>query len=262
MGKRCVQFCFAMVLVVVAACLPGCQDKREAVGPGTVPELLALPDQELQDVLEDHGLDPVLVEDLPEGAFPVLCRQWLEALEDDPDAFFAYGAPGLQFAFDGVKNAVWSYCGWKESGSPATSGEQSSGLPERTWAYESPDQVSVDRFDFAQDELDAAVAVVRNDLEEESRQEYTISLTIEKITPSPEKTAWHWAMYFSPESEMFLDWSEEDMLTRFMVVEAAYDAEYDGTKTFLPSGKLTTTYFLVKEGEVWTIWSKNGSAGT
>ena len=149
-----------------------------------------------------------------------------------------------------------------DSTPPSASGEQVSSRPERTWAYESPDQVSVDRFDFAQEELDAAVAVVREKLEEESRKDYTISLTIKAIVPSPEETAWNWARYFSPDSEVFPDWTEEDMLTRFMAVEASYDAEYDGTKTFLPSGDLSTIYLLIKEAEGWTIWSQQGSAGT
>ena len=129
-------------------------------------------------------------------------------------------------------------------------------LPERVWSFTDPDQVSQERFSYSQAEQDAAVAAVRNELEQEAEQEYTISLTIGEITPSPSETAWQWKHYFCPESELFADWTEEDMLTRFMVVSAQYDVEYDNTKTFMNSGKVTQNFFLTKEDGVWSVWDR------
>ena len=129
-------------------------------------------------------------------------------------------------------------------------------LPERVWSFTDPDQVSQERFSYSQAEQDAAVAAVRNELEAEAEQEYTISLTIGEITPSPSETAWQWKHYFCPESGAFADWTEEDMLTRFMVVCAQYDVEYDNTKTFMNSGKLTQNFILTKEDGVWSVWSR------
>ena len=129
-------------------------------------------------------------------------------------------------------------------------------LPERVWSFTDPDQVSQERFSYSQAEQDAAVAAVRNELEQEAKQEYTISLTIGEITPSPAETAWQWKHYFCPESERFADWTEEDMLTRFMVVCAQYDVEYDNTKTFMNSGKLTQNFILTKEDGVWSVWDR------
>lgn len=140
-------------------------------------------------------------------------------------------------------------------------------LPERLWAFTSPEQVSPERFAYSQTEQDAAVAAVRKELEKEAEQEYTISLTIGEITPSPSETAWQWKHYFGQESEQFADWTEEDMLTRFMVVCAQYDVEYDNTKTFLEGGKVKQNFFLTKEDGVWTIWDREspsveGETGT
>ena len=129
-------------------------------------------------------------------------------------------------------------------------------LPERVWSFTDPDQVSQERFSYSQAEQDAAVAAVRNELEQEAEQEYTISLTIGEITPSPSETAWQWKHYFCPESELFADWTQEDMLTRFMVVCAQYDVEYDNTKTFMNSGKVTQNFFLTKEDGVWSVWDR------
>lgn len=129
-------------------------------------------------------------------------------------------------------------------------------LPERVWSFTDPDQVSQERFAYSQAEQDAAVAAVRNELEKEAEQEYTISLTIGEITPSPAETAWQWKHYFCPESELFADWTQEDMLTQFMVVCAQYDVEYDNTKTFMNSGKVTQNFFLTKEDGVWSVWDR------
>lgn len=129
-------------------------------------------------------------------------------------------------------------------------------LPERVWSFTDPDQVSQERFSYSQAEQDAAVAAVRNELEQEAKQEYTISLTIGKITPSPAETAQQWMHYFCQESELFADWTEEDMLTRFMVVCAQYDVEYDNTKTFMNSGKVIQNFFLTKEDGVWRVWDR------
>ena len=129
-------------------------------------------------------------------------------------------------------------------------------LPERVWSFTDPDQVSQERFSYSQAEQDAAVAAVRNELEQEAQQEYTISLTIGEITPSPSETAWQWKHYFCRESELFADWTQEDMLTRFMVVSAQYDVEYDNTKTFMNSGKVTQNFFLTKEDGVWSVWDR------
>ena len=129
-------------------------------------------------------------------------------------------------------------------------------LPERVWSFTDPDQVSQERFSYSPAEQDAAVAAVRNELEQEAEQEYTISLTIGEITPSPSETAWQWKHYFCRESELFADWTQEDMLTRFMVVCAQYDVEYDNTKTFMNSGKVTQNFFLTKEDGVWSVWDR------
>lgn len=126
-------------------------------------------------------------------------------------------------------------------------------LPERVWSFTDPDQVSQERFSYSQAEQDAAVAAVRNELEQEAEQEYTISLTIGEITPSPSETARQWKHYFCPESEPYADWTEEDMLTRFMVVTAQYEVEYDHTKTFLDDGTITQSFILIKEGEIWFV---------
>lgn len=129
-------------------------------------------------------------------------------------------------------------------------------LPERVWSFTDPEQVSQERFSYSQAEQDAAVAEVRNELEQEAEQEYTISLTIGEITPSPAETAWQWKHYFCPESELFADWTEEDMLTRFMVVTAQYEVQYDNTKTFMNSGKVTQHFLLTKEDGVWSVWDR------
>lgn len=100
------------------------------------------------------------------------------------------------------------------------------------------------------------MAAVRNELEAEAEQEYTISLTIGEIIPSPSETARQWKHYFCQESELYADWTEEDMLTRFMVVCAQYDVEYDNTKTFMNSGKVTQYFILTKEDGVWSVWSR------
>ena len=126
-------------------------------------------------------------------------------------------------------------------------------LPERVWSFTDPEQVSQERFSYSQAEQDAAVAAVRNELEQEAEQEYTISLTIGEITPSPSETARQWKHYFCPESEPYADWTEEDMLTRFMVVTAQYEVEYDHTKTFLDDGTITQSFILIKEGEIWFV---------
>lgn len=126
-------------------------------------------------------------------------------------------------------------------------------LPERVWSFTDPEQVSQERFSYSQAEQDAAVAAVRNELEQEAEQEYTISLTIGEITPSPSETARQWKHYFCPESELYADWTEEDMLTRFMVVTAQYEVEYDHTKTFLDDGTITQSFFLTKEDGVWRV---------
>ena len=80
-----------------------------------------------------------------------------------------------------------------------------------------------------------------------------VSLTIGEITPSPSETARQWKHYFCPESEPYADWTEEDMLTRFMVVTAQYEVEYDHTKTFLDDGTITQSFILIKEGEIWFV---------
>lgn len=129
-------------------------------------------------------------------------------------------------------------------------------LPERVWSFTDPEQVSQERFSYSQAEQDAAVAAVRNELEQEAEQEYTISLTIGEITPSPSETAWQWKHYFCPESGAFADWTEEDMLTRFMVVTAQYEVEYDHTKTFLDDGTITQSFILTKGDGVWSVWSR------
>lgn len=97
---------------------------------------------------------------------------------------------------------------------------------------------------------------MRKELEKEAEQEHTVSLTMGEITPSPTETAEQWKSYCSQESEQFADWTEEDMLTRFMVVYAQYDVEYDNTKTFLGSGKVKQNFILTKEDGVWTIWNR------
>ena len=129
-------------------------------------------------------------------------------------------------------------------------------LPERVWSFTDPDQVSQERFSYSQAEQDAAVAAVRKELEQEAEQEYTISLTIGEITPSPSETARQWKHYFCQESELYADWTEEDMLTRFMVVTAQYEVEYDHTKTFLDDGTITQSFILTKEDGVWCVRSR------
>ena len=49
------------------------------------------------------------------------------------------------------------------------------------------------------------------------------------------------------------------MLTRFMVVTAQYEVQYDNTKTFMNSGKVTQSFILTKEDGVWSVWDRQSS---
>ena len=142
-----------------------------------------------------------------------------------------------------------------ESSSPASI--ESFRLPDRVWSYTNVSQVSEERFTFSQEDQDAAVQAVEDYLERERAEDYTISLSIQEVAPDPTATARCWRQYFAPESVFFTDWSEEAMLTEMMAVTAIYTAEYDGTKTFLNSGTLSTTYSLIKTPWGWIIWTQN-----
>ena len=51
-------------------------------------------------------------------------------------------------------------------------------------------------------------------------------------------------------------WTEEYLQGHMMVVSAAYTVDYDGQKTFLPSGKMERAFFLLWNAEIqkWEIW--------
>ena len=51
-------------------------------------------------------------------------------------------------------------------------------------------------------------------------------------------------------------WTEEYLQEHMMVVSAAYIVDYDGQKTFLPSGKMERAFFLLWNAEIqkWEIW--------
>ena len=51
-------------------------------------------------------------------------------------------------------------------------------------------------------------------------------------------------------------WTEEYLQEHMMVVSAAYTVDYDGQKTFLPSGKMERAFFLLWNAEIqkWEIW--------
>lgn len=127
--------------------------------------------------------------------------------------------------------------------------------PERVWSYSSEEEVSVDRFAFSEEDIAAAEAFVAAVLEEEAEAEYTISLEVKDIFVSPEETAWTWQMYFNEHSELYTDWTEEDMLQNMITVVARYEVEYDGTKTFMDSGDTTLCYHLERRDGEWSFWS-------
>lgn len=57
-------------------------------------------------------------------------------------------------------------------------------------------------------------------------------------------------------------WTEEYLQEHMMVVSAAYTVDYDGQKTFLPSGKMERAFFLLWNDEIqkWEIWENTTAA--
>lgn len=57
-------------------------------------------------------------------------------------------------------------------------------------------------------------------------------------------------------------WTEEYLQEHMMVVSAAYTVDYDGQKTFLPSGKMERAFFLLWNAEIqrWEIWENTTAA--
>ena len=57
-------------------------------------------------------------------------------------------------------------------------------------------------------------------------------------------------------------WTEEYLQEHMMVVSATYTVEYDGRKTFLPSGKMERAFFLLWNAEIqkWEIWENTTAA--
>lgn len=57
-------------------------------------------------------------------------------------------------------------------------------------------------------------------------------------------------------------WTEEYLQEHMMAVSAAYTVEYDGRKTFLPSGKMERDFFLLWNAEIqrWELWENTTAA--
>lgn len=57
-------------------------------------------------------------------------------------------------------------------------------------------------------------------------------------------------------------WTEEYLKANMAAVRASYTVEYDGRKTFLPSGKMERDFFLLWNAEIqkWEIWENTTAA--
>ena len=177
------------------------------------------------------------------------------------------------------------------SGTPAFSGgaptepDTSAGetTPERVWTWGSEDVFSdvpegdfaewenrledwAQRYDihfaFPEEELSAACLAAQAELDAWANEPWVISFQAGDVSINRTETLHAWYMYFEyypEESRLFTDWTKEDMETRMLAVDVRYICEYDGTKTFLPDGDRSATFYMVKEGDTWEYWDMSNS---
>lgn len=109
-------------------------------------------------------------------------------------------------------------------------------------------------YDFSDEDMDSAIRVVREELDDWAAQPYTISFEVHELAPSRAETLAHRRSRFEIHSTFFTDWTKEDMERNMLVVTALYTCEYDGTLTPLESGDLACQFALIRdENGGWTI---------
>lgn len=138
--------------------------------------------------------------------------------------------------------------------------------PERVWAWggggDAPNQdlegwardngIS---YRFSQRDIDDAIAAVRATLEEEwAKEEWVISFEVTNVYEARLETLNQWRMYFCRTSELFADWTQEDMETRYIVIGAEFTCEYDHTLTFMNDGRQRAAIALTRApGGEWSV---------
>lgn len=93
---------------------------------------------------------------------------------------------------------------------------------------------------------------VENAILGEQDKDYCNSVSINKIALDDEGTEWAITHYKGFHSS----WTNAYLTEHMVAVKASYSVEYDGTKTFSPSGNMERYFFLLQndETENWEIW--------
>ena len=142
-------------------------------------------------------------------------------------------------------------------------------VPERVWSWGSDSEWPGDpeewaqrydiHFSFPEEELSAVCLAAQAELDAWANEPWVISFQAGEVSINRTKTLLVWSSYFSEDSWLFTDWTKEDMETRMLAVDVRYICEYDGTKTFLPDGDRSATFYMVKEGDTWEYWDMSNS---
>lgn len=99
------------------------------------------------------------------------------------------------------------------------------------------------------------IETVRNAINNQADEDYTIKLTIDEISIDTEETERLIVMYSGSELAESRGWTDEYLDEHFLAVKAVYYAEYDHTKTFMNDGYTEQYFYLTQNPETgkWTI---------
>lgn len=159
---------------------------------------------------------------------------------------------------------------WYLQQTAPANGEDMPGVsqPERVWAWgsseDTPDKTSWDmeewardngiHYQFSRQDIDSAIKAARAMLEEWAKEEWVVSFEVTDVYEARTETLHNWFIYFDRMSTFFTDWTQEDMETRYIVIDADYACEYDHTLTPLFDGRQQVAIALTRPaGGEWSV---------
>lgn len=103
--------------------------------------------------------------------------------------------------------------------------------------------------------------VVREALENQAGKDYTVSIRVESVAVDQEETVRVRERFISGAIAQWRGWSDEYLDEHFVVVKAAYYAEYDHTKTTRSDGDVVMYFYLVRDVDSgrWEIVDNSGN---
>lgn len=90
------------------------------------------------------------------------------------------------------------------------------------------------------------VEVVRKAIEADAQKPATLSTRVISAALDETETARIVEMYSDGDLARSRGWTNELLADHFVTVKAVYEAQYDGTKTFLDSGTITEFFYLTQ----------------